>query len=341
MLKKHLLLLSLLVTSISFFGQKDSIKLSNGNILIGEIKSLDKSVMTFKTSYSDKDFKIKWYKVDEIYSDRIFIISLTDGVRIESNLESLPSDKSKVMLHEGQQTFNVNISDIIFLDAIGSSFISRMTASFDAGVTITKTNNLKQFTANAALGYVANKWSSAGSFNLVKSRQDSIADVQRMNGNISAQWFLPKDWFIQGTADFLSNNEQKLKLRSTTSIGLGYFFKHTNSLYFGAAAGLAFNNESYTDATINGKNSMEFYVGTEFNKYAIGDLSLITSIIIYPGITERGRIRSDFNFDMKYDLPYDFYIKTGITYNYDNQPVEGASQSDYTLQTSFGWELKL
>jgi hypothetical protein len=41
---------------------------------------------------------------------------------------------------------------------------------------------------------------------------------------------------------------------------------------------------------------------------------------------------------MKYDLPLDFYVKTGITLNYDNQPTVGASDSDYYWKLAFGWE---
>ena len=340
MLKKHLLFPLFLVTCISLFGQNDSIKLVNGNIIVGEIKSLDQSVLTIKTPYSKNDFKIKWYKVTEIYSDRIFIISLSGGSRLESSINTDNIDKNQVTLHAGQQTFNTEIKNIVFLDAIGTSFFSKMNASFDVGITLTKANNLKQFTANSALGYVSNKWSSTGNFSLVNSRQDNVNDVKRVNGNLGAQWFLPSDWFLQGSADLLSNSEQLLKLRTTTRVGIGYFFKRNNSLYFGTAAGLAFNNESYTNNT-EGKNSVEMYVGAELNKYAIGDLSLITTISVFPSLTERGRVRSDFSFDMKYDLPYDFYVKTSVTYNYDNQPTEGAAQSDYVFQTSFGWELKL
>ena len=55
-------------------------------------------------------------------------------------------------------------------------------------------------------------------------------------------------------------------------------------------------------------------------------------------ISEKGRYRSDINFDMKYDLPFDLYIKMSLTYNYDNQPIEGADKEDYVFTTSFGWE---
>jgi hypothetical protein len=60
-------------------------------------------------------------------------------------------------------------------------------------------------------------------------------------------------------------------------------------------------------------------------------------VLAYPSLTESGRIRVDNRIDLQYDLPMDFYIKTGFTINYDNQPVEGAAQSDYIWQTTFGW----
>ena len=83
---------------------------------------------------------------------------------------------------------------------------------------------------------------------------------------------------------------------------------------------------------------MEAYFGSELNMYDIGDLNLLTKASIYPSLTESGRWRVDFVFDAKYDLPLDFYIKLGINLNYDNQPVEGGSETDYVFQTGFGWE---
>ena len=105
----------------------------------------------------------------------------------------------------------------------------------------------------------------------------------------------------------------------------------------GTSAGLAMTNENFIDDT-PAKNRSELYLGVGFNKYDIGDLSLLTSAVLYPSLTESGRYRADFNFDMKYDLPLDLYIKMSLTYNYDNQPVEGASDSGYVFTTSFGWE---
>lgn len=319
------------------YSQKDSIKLSNGNILVGEIKSMDKSVLVFKTPYSDSDFKIKWYRVKEIYSDRIFIISVSDGQRLYSTINTDASDRAKVMLNAGEQSYSENLKDIIFLDPIGKNFLSRLTIDVDFGVSLTKANNLKQFNSNISGSFIANKWSSSGFFKSVMSRQEGASDINRIDGNLSLQYFLKNDWFVQTMAVYLSNNEQLLNLRSTYKGGLGYFFIHNNSMYFGASGGFAWTIEDFSDDSAS-KNSGEAFVGIGFNKYNIGDLSLLTSVVFFPSLTEKSRYRTDFNFDMKYDLPLDFFVKMSLTYNYDSSPIEGATKEDYVFTTSFGWE---
>lgn len=339
-MNKLFLLFVLLCTNSLIFSQNDSIVLNNNNKLVGEIKSLDKSVLIFKTPYSDSDFKIKWYRVKEIYSDRSFIVALENGKRFSSSIQTDSINKNIVLLNAGGYILESELKKVIYLDAIGENFLSRLTAEFDLGITLTKANNSKQFTSNALLGYGANKWKLTGSFNTVLSSQDGVEDIKRVEGNTNFQWYLPKDWFLSTSANFLSNSEQKLQLRTTGKLGGGYSFINNNSMNFSTGAGLAFNNETYTDALTESKNSLEVYFGSQFDKYDIGDLSLLTSIYAYPSLTENGRFRADFKFDLKYDLPWDFYIKTGVTYNFDNQPVDGASKGDYVVQTSFGWELK-
>lgn len=106
-----------------------------------------------------------------------------------------------------------------------------------------------------------------------------------------------------------------------------------------ASAGAAWNNENYTDPAIPSRNSAEGFAGLELNMFNMGDLGMFTSLYIFPSFTENGRVRSDFKFDLTYDLPLDIYFKLGYTLNYDNKPVEGASETDYVFQTTVGWKL--
>ena len=99
------------------------------------------------------------------------------------------------------------------------------------------------------------------------------------------------------------------------------------------------NDETFTDETIESKSSQEVFLGGGLDIFDIGDLDLFTNVTVYPSLSEKGRVRTDFKFDLKYDLPLDFYIQFGYTLNYDSDPVAGASSSDYVLQTTFGWDL--
>lgn len=338
MIKKLLLLVVIFNLNSVVFSQNDSIRLNNKDLLVGELKELDKSVLTFDTKYADKDFKIKWKSVAEVYSSRTFIISLADGTRITSAIHTDPSNKNNVLITIQGIQKSVSISNVIFLEPIESTFFSRLEANFDIGMTLTKTNNLRSITTNFDLNYLAYKWDFGMAFNLVYSEQDDVDNVNRWSGNINAKRAYSSNWFLQISTDLLSNTEQRLKLRNTTGLGAGYYFKRNNNLSFGLGGGLAYNNEKYSGIGVEDKNSMEAYIALQFNKYDIGDLSLLTSLRIAPSITEKGRNRTDFNFTMKYDLPLDFYIKMEVTYNYDNQPVEGATKDDYVFQTTFGWE---
>jgi hypothetical protein len=50
----------LIFFSLASYAQHDSLVLKNGNVIVGEIKSLDKGVVTIETDYSKSDFTIEW-----------------------------------------------------------------------------------------------------------------------------------------------------------------------------------------------------------------------------------------------------------------------------------------
>ena len=335
--KQLLLNLILVMCSALVFSQKDTLTLSNNDVLVGTIEKMDRSILTFSTSYDDSDFKIKWGEVQKIKSQRQFIISVTDGKRHTTSINSADGKESTVVLDVEGISKEYALSDIVFIEPIGGSFLARLTVDMDLGINITKANNFKQVTGNISATYLASKWRARGLYKTVVSRQDGAADINRMDAELGGEYYLPYDWFVQAKAIYLSNDEQLLDLRSTYQGGAGYYFIRNNTMFFSANAGLAYSTENFLNDTPD-RTSTEGYVGLGFNKYAIGDLSVSTNASLYPSFSQSGRYRVDFNFDMKYDLPLDFYIRLGLSYNYDNQPVEDAADSDYVFTTSFGWE---
>ncbi len=152
-------------------------------------------------------------------------------------------------------------------------------------------------------------------------------------------YYLKKDWFVGGNADFLSNDEQQLDLRTALQGIVGKYVIHSNKVYLAGATGLAWNNENFSDEENTRRNSLELLIGARLNVFDLGDFKVYSNLTTYPSITESGRVRVDFKTDLQYDLPLDFFIKLGYTLNYDSQPVGGAARQDYIFQATFGWEL--
>jgi len=335
---KNLLISFCMLSGIASQAQKDSLVLKNGDVIAGEIKSMDKGVLTIETDYSKKDFTVEWSGIKEIYSKSHFLVTLKNGQRINGTVESAEAGKKIIINGDDGSKTETTPDEIVYLKGLKSDFWSRAYASIDIGLSFTKANNLKQYNVRSKLGYLADKWQLDLFYDDTRSSQDSVAETKRTEGGIAGKYFLQRDWYLAASVNFLANTEQALNLRTTGKLGIGKYLVHTNKQYWGLGTGLSLNNESFTNGT-PGRSSLEGYFGSELNFFDIGDLSLLSNIWAYPSFTENGRWRTDFIFDAKYDLPLDFYIKVGFTLNYDNRPAVKGKETDYVLAFSVGWEL--
>jgi len=320
----------------------DRLRLVNGDELRCEIKNLSKGILTVETEYSDSDFKVEWDRVRGLNSSRMFSITLSSGERLRASLNSTAQD-SVNLLEAGGNLRKVEIQDVVALQKIESGFWDRLDASVDLGFSYAKSNNLTQYSARTVLGYRAETWFTEVNYSEVRSSQNDVDNVFRTETKINYVYLLPDDWYATSQLSFLSNSEQRIDLRTTVKAGAGKFLIHTNQLYWGLGTGLAYNNEQYSGDASNNRQSSEAYFGSDLNMFDTGDLSLHATATAYPSLTESNRIRVDGSFDLKYDLPLDFYIGLGFSINYDNQPatvngVRGA-ETDYVSQLNFGWEL--
>jgi hypothetical protein len=337
-MKRYISITVLILVSAQAFAQNDSLVMKNGDMMVGEIKELQQGVMKFETDYSDKDFAIEWNKVAEIYSTTTFVISLSDGDRINGTIKTDPTDSSRVLIFERGGMKSARRMDIVFLKKIENTLFGRFDASIGLGLTITTENKLRQINTKGNIGYMGRFWRSNASMDLIRGVQRDTIRTRRTEVILGGQLLLENSWFLSVSANFLQSDEQKYKLKSTTDFSGGNLIINTNKIYLAASGGLAWTNEEFTDDTPI-RNSLEGKAGFELNLFDIEDFRLLTNAFVFPGITEKGRVRFDFKIELKYDLPLDFYIQLGYTHNFDNQPATGASKHFYKFDTTIGWEL--
>ena len=132
--------------SSPLLAQSDSLTLINGDIIIGEIKGMEKGVLIIETAYSEKDFEIEWGGIKKLYSPNQFFITLSDGRRITASIHSKSDGKIDLFgVEDGGllvkilgDTIQVRPEEIVYINSFEDDFLSRLSASIDVGFTLSK-----------------------------------------------------------------------------------------------------------------------------------------------------------------------------------------------------------
>ena len=323
----------LLATASAAFAQTDTVTMVTGEKIVGEIKNVQKDVITISTSYSDADFKIEWDKVAAIDSTRQFLIETFDGRRVSG---SLTTDVPKKAVQVGAVA--IALADVSVIQPIERSFWSRFETGADFGYSMTQANDATQLTLGGNLLYRDENVVDTLLGNVFKSTQSNAPETQRWNLGNDFRYLFGDRWYANTGQDFLNSDEQSLDLRTTIGAGGGRYLLRSASQYLAVGGGLAWTREDYKDPAIATKDSAEAYIGTEFMTEKLKVTDLVTRFNYYPSLTIDDRYRINYTFDLDFNLPGDWYFRFSLFENYDSQPPASLSNNDYGLSTSFGFK---
>ena len=309
----------------------DVVTVLTGEKIVGEIKKVEKDVLTIETAYSDSDFKIEWDQIVSIESDRQFLVETFGGMRLTGPLKA-EAGKKTVLVAD----VSIALADVSAMDPYERSFWSRFDAGFDFGYSITQANDAKQLTFGGNLLYRDKQIVDSLLANVFKSTQSNAPNTQRWDLGNDFRYLFGDRWYANTTQDFTQSDEQGLDLRTTLGAGGGRYLLRSSSQYLGVGGGLAWTNESYQDSTIPKKDSAEAYLGTEFMTEKLKVTDLVTRFTYYPSLTIDDRYRINFRFDLDFNLPGDWYFRSGVFDNFDSKPPAGLSKNDFGWSNSFG-----
>jgi hypothetical protein len=143
-------------------------------------------------------------------------------------------------------------------------------------------------------------------------------------------------WFALGVTNLLRSDEQQLDLRTSVLGGAGRFLVRSNQIYLATMFGAGWTNERYEAPDIPRTNSAESFGALQLDAFDIGDLDLKTTFVVYPNLSNWGRVRFDFDADMSWEIVSDLFFNVGYFHNFDSEPPSG-SKNDFGVTTSVGW----
>jgi len=315
----------------------DVIELTNGDRLTGEIKQLDQGLLTLKTDTMDTVY-VKWENVRALRTTQYLQVELRSGQRYFGSVPEEQAAHIEIIDDEKGKQHMLPIADVIRIDPIErGELLKRLKGNASLGYNFTKASNLETLTFDGQLHSRTDvrEWELDGSANIT-AQDGPDASMYELSGSYSR--FLARRRYYVGRLMFESNTELGLDLRTSISGGLGYFIQQDTHREWAVVGALAVNDEQYAGEP--GRNSVDAIVGTRYSYYRFqpldADINFMLALI--PSLTESGRVRSDANLYLRWEIVDDLYFQVSMYGKYDSQPgVEADSKYDYGTTTSIGY----
>ncbi len=332
-----LLLAALLSLSAHASRKTDIITMYNGDRLTGEIVSMDGGILELSTDAMGR-IRIEWPEVASVTSEYHYELRLTDGERLYGSFDE-ESRPGQIVLVDIFGKHEIEWLQVVEIRPIEDNFLDRLDIYLSTTFSYTKATNLGQLSFNTAVSYEdeTSRTSLNGRTDLVRTNEDdsnsSRYDIDRWSWRKNRS-----DSFRSIFANYEDNDELGLERRIGAGAGIGRYWRDTHKTRFTGSVGLQVITESITGAKTN--QDVELYLSTTFStwKFNTPELDIDVTFNLYPSLTDSGRVRTDGNLRIRWELIEDLFWDVTAWMTTDNQTDSDSGTTDYSISTGIGWE---
>jgi hypothetical protein len=314
----------------------DSLRLRNGDWVVGDLRDMTRGIVTYKTDGMSTVY-VKWPRVLTATTEKRFQIYLDDERRFFGSLRA--SDTlGRVVIRADRDTFEVATQSIIELKRIKDTFWNRLDGSLDFGFGFTQQNAKTDLSLRWETRYLFNRNRLNLLLNGTFSRQDSVSDIMRGTARLSYIREVKGLWFVGFAASVEQNSQMSLDIRGAIAGGPGRFFIANNRMELGTFVTIGYNRERFTGE--EARNAVPLGLMTDFQFFNWSGLStdLSSRLSIQPVLNDEGRWRIGFTVNLTQEILNLLYLRVGLVEQYDSKPPSAdANRNDFTITTSLGW----
>lgn len=224
----------------------DTIQLTNGDRLSGELVGKDRTTITVKTAYAG-DVKIKWSNVAQVQTDHPVSILLANDTVLNGVI--VPSSVGQVLVQtDGGASEIVEMDDLSYINPTPeiSKNVRVTTGVANVGISATSGNNDTRnvhidgevVTRNKdnrfTVGAVANRATDAG-----------VLSISNNRGYFKYDRFLDNKRYVYSNLSGENDRFKDLRLRTSLGIGRGYQVFESPDLNLSVEGGLNYVHEDY------------------------------------------------------------------------------------------------
>ena len=329
------LVLSLATTAYGQ-GRTDVVTLANRDRITGEVVSLDRGRLEFKTDDAGT-LHLEWDKLAAVVAARLVEVVTVDGRRFLGTLGPAP-DRSIAVVGPGG-TVPLQMIEVSIIRQMGTSFWSKLDGSIDVGFSYTRSSGVAQLNVNWDLLYRQPAARTRLTASLTQTQKDDESDPDD-RGSVEASYlkYPWRRWFILGAGRFETNESLGLELRSQVGGAVGPRLINSNRAQLVAGGGMVFNDERGVDVEPTQNVEGLFIFGLSFFTYDRPKTNLDVNIQYFPSLSNTGRHRLQLDAGIKYELLKDFFTSVSLYNSYDNRPPNpAADRNDIGIVMSIGW----
>jgi hypothetical protein len=327
-----------IIFSTCAVAKTDVVIFDNGDRLTGEVKSLERGKLRFKTAATDT-ISIEWDDVASLTSDQNIQVETDAGDRYLGQLVD-PSKERQVVVKGVSGQATLDAAHIVFMTPIEEKGIDRFDGDITAGFNFAKASEVSQ----AQLGLELEARTETRIFELdvasITSDSEDNESSQRHSLDLSYIRLRPERWFTGAVVRLERNDELGLDLRTSMGAGGGRYLMQTNSSILSLVGGLQLSRENVS-AALEDEDTLEAFATLSWDwfRYDTPELDFSTNLQVIPNLTDTGRVRAEFDISLKWEMIEDLFWELEFYDSFDSDPVvQGAEENDYGVVTSLGWE---
>ena len=309
----------------------------NGDSVVCDVKGLSHGKLEFEIDGASSS-KIEYDKVSTIGSLDYWDIELEDQRRLLGSLLAGP-EPGTVRVAQASDTVQVVIAAIVQMRTIDKQFWSRFDGFLEFGFSFAKANSATNYSLATQIDYRATDWLISFALDSRLQTQDNAETNKRNQTSLEVNRLLTRTWYVGAFTQLEQNQQLDLDLRMLLGGVGGRDILQSNRVEWRAYGGLLGNREEYVGA--EPATSAEGLLGTSFRFFTFGNFEndLSSSLIVYPSLTDSGRVRLSFDANYRQDLFGDLYLSFSFYDEFDSKPPTGGNKNDFGTTLALGWDI--
>jgi len=327
----------------------DVVTFKNGDRLTGEIKSLERGHLRFKTEATDT-INIEWDEVAYLSSDHNIQVETVLGTRYLGHLGRSEEKFILVVQTEAGAT-ELNNIQVIKMTPIEDKGVSRLDGDITLGYNFTQANEVEQLNIGIDLEFRTETRILSVDFDSVLTDSADNEANQRESLDLKYARLLKNRWLIGSNISLNRNDELGIDLRTSIGGGGGRIIGQSDHSALILEAGLSATREELAGTLLvpdpEPEDSLEAYVTMNWDwfRFDTPELDLSTTLQVIPNLSDTGRVRGELDIKLKWEMIEDLFWELTFYDSYDSRPpsptdilADKPVKNDYGIITSVGYK---